>query len=376
MLPFVFAPMPGPTNGADIPDSLPFTLGLDSTSGALVQEPNERVDAALSKAYPRGSNITGMMEETGIGKQYADDFLAFLQYSLGKERFEGLKVLEIGCGTGYFLHRLKMLGADVLGIEPGAQGQDGSARYRVPIVRDFFPSKQMHDTFDIIILYGVLEHIQQPSDFLRHLPAQLRTDGRIMFSVPDCEPYIRAGDISMLLHEHWNYFTEVTFSNVIRSSIGREVKCENAGFGAAVYAMALDYESYDQEKRSEERTLQEYRSLAERGLTRLRGYLDEATANRESVGVYVPARIINGLSIIRTESPLSEIRFFDDNRWFEGRYFPGFNIQIEPGENLLTNPTDRVLIMSHAFGNRIAKRLSPLEEKGVTLTGWDDLFPG
>src|SRR5271157_4191320 len=117
-LPFVFKPLPEPTNGGDIPDFLPFSLDVDENTGTLIQSKNAYVEQILSKAYAKGSEISGMMDDHGIGELYAQDFIRFLTEQFHRETFEKLKILEIGCGTGYLLSRLKQRGAEVLGIEP------------------------------------------------------------------------------------------------------------------------------------------------------------------------------------------------------------------------------------------------------------------
>ena len=47
----------------------------------------------------------------------------------------------------------------------------------------------------------------------------------------DCEPYISVGDISLLMHEHWNYFTKDTLKALMINSglFGRITRSEFAG---------------------------------------------------------------------------------------------------------------------------------------------------
>ena len=95
------------------------------------------------------------------------------------------------------------------------------------------------------------------------------------------------------------------------------------------------------------------------------------------MGIYVPARAINALSIIREEIDLKGIRFFDDNPALRDTYFPGLNVPIEPAERLMEKPTDRILIMSRSFGKRIAKHIMSLTiDRQFTITTWEELFAG
>ncbi|MFQ5730092.1 MAG: class I SAM-dependent methyltransferase, partial [Waddliaceae bacterium] len=159
-LPFVYTTSCRPTN-SDLPDVLPFSLGVDDNAGYLVQMPNSRISEVLKKAYMKGSMITGFMDDGGLGRKYADDFLGFLVRSLiGKKNIRGMRVLELGCGTGYLLSRLKELGADVLGVEPGPHGIRGGERFNVPIIHGFFPNDQVKGKYDLILGYGLIEHVE------------------------------------------------------------------------------------------------------------------------------------------------------------------------------------------------------------------------
>jgi len=377
-LPFVYAPLKAPTNGPDLPDLLPFALDVDSQSGVLVQVPNEAVTCAVEKAYLRGSTIAGTMDSEGIGKQYAEDFLSFLEHHSGRTSFHDAKILEIGCGTGYLLHRLKLLGADVLGIEPGDHGQEGSKRYHIRIIRDFFPSAAIRGKFDLILAYGVLEHVQSSRDFLHHIAAHLNDGGQIAISVPDCEPYIRSGDVSMLLHEHWNYYTGTTLRNFIAQNVNVGVQVQRSQFGGALYAATDKRHPVETTERMgiDHRTdvLADYRLAVERAIGRLVSYFEDAARKRESVGVFVPGRAINALAMMRRRIDPSSIRFFDDNRILHGTYFPGFDIRIEGREELISSPTDRILVMSHAFGTQIAEELRSATHNRSAFTTWEDIF--
>src|SRR5207302_3453780 len=110
---------------------------------------------------------------------------------------------EIGCGSAVILKKLKTLGfKDLTGIEPGnhtlTDGLDD-----VKIVRDFFPSDKISAGFDLIFSFCVLEHIEEPSFFLKNCASQLKTTGKLIIGVPNCEPFLNTGDISIFLHEHF-----------------------------------------------------------------------------------------------------------------------------------------------------------------------------
>lgn len=377
-LPFIWKPLPTPSNFAGLPDSLPFALTLDADTGRLCQAANEDVSTALIKAYSEGSEITGMMDGEGIGRRYAEDFLSFLQQRLGSKTLAGLRVLEIGCGNGYLLHRLKMLGAHVTGIEPGVHGSAGAARYGIDIVCDYFPSPRVSGQFDLVILYCVLEHIESPSDFIDQLLSYVAPHGNVMLAVPDCTPYIEHGDVSMLFHEHWSYFEQSSLSSLLRHCGLGDPIVQTAGFGGLLYAsVGIDATTGQQTdgaglatrlKRAER-----YRELSREALEKLNVVLDNAVKAGHSLGVYVPSRAVNALSM--TGSANTQFRFFDDNSALIGTYFPGIKRAVESRSDLLANPTDELLIFSHTFGDKLKCDLTPLLP--VThISTWSDLFAG
>jgi SAM-dependent methyltransferase len=374
-LPFIYAPLDSPTNGNDLPDALPFALDVNRRVGTLVQVPDEMVSNALSNAYLKGSIMSGMMDEDGIGREYAQDFLSFLAHSIKKDRFDGMSVLEIGCGTGYLLYRLKLLGADVLGVEPGDHGQEGSRRFQIPVIRDFFPSRLIEGRYDVIIMYGVLEHLGFPREFLQLLPEHLSDNGRIVLSVPNCQPFIELGDVSMLTHQHWNYYTQDTLRNSVRLAIGSDLDVQSSEFGGSLYGITTKHAVKGQiDIEQEAQRALRYKHLGTRGIGKLLRYLARARSRCESVGIYVPGRAINALSIIKERIDVSNLRFFDDNNALRGKYFPGFDIPIEGREGLISRPTDRVLIMSHTFGTSVANGIRSTLGNSLTITMWRDLL--
>jgi len=377
LLPFVYKPLTEPVNGGEIPDFLPFSLDIDEKTGTLIQSKNEYVEKILSKAYSKGSEISGMMDDHGIGDLYAQDFIQFLGGSLRTDNFQNLKILEIGCGTGYLLNLLKNCGAEVIGIEPGEQGQIGAKRFNIPIVRDFFPSSKITGKFDIIILYAFLEHIPNISPFFKEVMKHLNQNGRMFFSVPDCEPYIKSGDLSFIFHEHWSFFTSDTLKNSIMLTTQLAVDIKKSNFGGLLYASAL---SNDLKKLPDSNVIEyqkkignQFIFLAHKDLEKIIILLQSAAQHNCTVGVYVPGRAINILSIIKSRMDLPKLRFFDDNPLLYRTYYPGFNVPIENRQDLIRDPSELLIIFTHTFGEKIKQELVN-SLKDTRILSWDDLF--
>jgi SAM-dependent methyltransferase len=366
-LPFIFRALEMPHNPPGIPDAMPFHLGIHQASGRFAQLPTPRLDSILARAYADGSMITGVMQEEGIGRQYTEDFLSVVTGVVGRERLDGLSVLEIGSGTGYLLHRLQLLGARVRGVEPGPQGERAAERYDVRVERGFFPGVDVGDGYDLVILYLLLEHVPDPESVLRAVADVARPGGTVLVAVQDEEPYIRSGEISLLFHEHYSYFSARTLERTIRTAGATEVDVRRSAFSNLLFAIYLpDDASDNREDVAPDIDLAlAFRSRAEKVVASVWNEIDAVRDGHGTIGLFVPSRAANVLAM--RKDTFEGIRFFDDNSALKGTYFPGIPIPIEDREDLFRSPPSRVLIMSLSFGTTIADAVRPHLPKEVEL---------
>lgn len=357
-LPFHIGVQPTPSN-EDLPNSLPFNVGIYLGMDLLVQIPNADVSKYLAKAYARGSIVGTPMSEAGIGKRYAEDFLKFILKNVDMQNEERISVLEIGCGTGYLLHRLRRLRFKVLGIEPGMQGQVGARKYGIEIIHNTFPEKMNRSgrRFEVIVHYGVLEHIENPVTFLQRQAEYLSESGSIIFAVPNCKEYILSGDISMFIHEHWNYFTPYSLKKVVEKAGLKLLQLENAGYGGALYGVAGKRGQAIHMSEDLDWSLQ-FKSCVQESLEKMKIFFQKCMEKNRSLGIFCPGRVINILHLTRSRNAL---RFFDDDKLLPGKYYPPFDIPIESRRSLIERPVDELVIMSSSFGERLKSELCQVD---------------
>ena len=379
-LPFIYRPLDTPSNGGGLPDSLPLTVTVDGDTGLVRQVPDAAVDAALARAYDAGSEVPGVMEAHGIGKEYADDFLSLLA-GAGLSRLDGKTALEVGCGTAYLLARLKELGASVVGIEPGPHGQEGAALHGVKVVRGFFPSPAIEGTFDLVVLYLVLEHLPDPSVLLAAVRAHVAPGGQVAIVVPDCEAFLEDGDASVLFHEHFSYFTAASLAATLRKVGATRIRVRRSSLSKLLFATfsfggdhAPEDVPFDRPLVSSLALAHGFRAAVSRTSGKLAAYLAEARGLGESVAVYVPGRFVNYVPLVGLS--VDGLRFFDDSTATHGRYFPGIPVAVESGDALVAKPTQRVLVMSTSFGRKIKTRLAPKLPPATRITTLDELLRG
>jgi len=114
-------------------------------------------------------------------------------------------LLEIGCGKGFFLKKAKEKGLKVTGIDINGSAIEtakvlGFERVYPYTIEDFI-SRNPQEKFDIVCFYHVLEHLENPVDFILKTKKILKKDGYVVFSVPN--PNRLAP--SLLKRELWDY---------------------------------------------------------------------------------------------------------------------------------------------------------------------------
>jgi SAM-dependent methyltransferase len=102
----------------------------------------------------------------------------------------GSRFLEVGCGYGFGLDFAKrMLGWDVLGVDPSPFATAGRASLRLPIESRCLAANDaaLDGQFDVVMAAEVIEHVPSPPAFARMLRAALRDCGTVVITTPDVE---------------------------------------------------------------------------------------------------------------------------------------------------------------------------------------------
>ncbi len=142
-----------------------------------------------------------------IFKNYLKSIMTLFE----KSGFKGKKLVEIGCGKGFFLEQLAAAGFDIIGYDPAYTGQNPL------IIRDYYRHQTTLDA-QIIVLRHVLEHIQFPFEFLQHLANSINHPAKIYIEVPCFEWIINNFAFWDIFHEHCNYFTLDSLRNLFEDA--------------------------------------------------------------------------------------------------------------------------------------------------------------
>ena len=96
------------------------------------------------------------------------------------------KLLDIGAGIGGFAFGMKESGWDVLAIEPDpAARKKGKDLYGIELLEAESFFKLPEQTFDVITMWHVLEHVHRLHPYIEQLKKILKPGGKIVIAVPN-----------------------------------------------------------------------------------------------------------------------------------------------------------------------------------------------
>ena len=101
------------------------------------------------------------------------------------------RILEIGSGHGFFLDIMKKNGYDITGSEISKEKRKYSKKVtKVPVLDININEKiPITKSFDIVVLFHVLEHITDPVILLKNIKKLLKPKGKVLVEVPNCDDF-------------------------------------------------------------------------------------------------------------------------------------------------------------------------------------------
>lgn len=103
---------------------------------------------------------------------------------------EGKNLLDIGCGTGDFLKKAQLNNWKVSGIEPNDQAREiANNKTNHSVFKIEQLSKFNDNSFDVITLWHVLEHLPKLEEQILTLKNPLKENGTLVVAVPNYKSY-------------------------------------------------------------------------------------------------------------------------------------------------------------------------------------------
>nr|PZN27499.1 MAG: class I SAM-dependent methyltransferase [Chloroflexota bacterium] len=130
------------------------------------------------------------------------------------------RMLEVGCASGAFLHRMARRGWAVEGIEPSERAAQAARAlgYRVQI-GSLEQATAPAEPLDLVVGWMVLEHLHEPVAALRKLAGWVRPGGWLAISVPNAAALdfrlFRDAWYSLDVPRHTYHFTPQTLRRLL-----------------------------------------------------------------------------------------------------------------------------------------------------------------
>ena len=120
-----------------------------------------------------------------------------------------LKVLDVGCAAGFFLRVMKEHGHEVRGVELSAEIAElaikhlGKENIHVGQLTDLTPDQPGFEanSFDLVTLWDVVEHVPDPQDLLRCVHGLLKPDGVLVMETQNVD-----SRFATLLGRRWQHY--------------------------------------------------------------------------------------------------------------------------------------------------------------------------
>jgi SAM-dependent methyltransferase len=154
------------------------------------------------------------------------------RYMLGllSSASRGRRLLEVGCGAGFFLKAAERAGWQVQGIELSAEAsQFAIERLNLPIRRERAEEAPIPPgSFDAAAMFDVIEHLFEPRAVLAAIARALEPGGTLVINTPNVDSLTRhlLGESWAVLSplEHLYYFNEDTLRRLLEATGFEQVR--------------------------------------------------------------------------------------------------------------------------------------------------------
>ncbi len=150
------------------------------------------------------------------------------------------RLLDVGSGRGRFALAAQRAGYDALGVEPSLRGVQAAAAIGAPVIRATIEAAEIEPgSTDLVSLWHVLEHLDDPGGAVQRIAGWLRPGGWLLVGVPNlASVQARVGA------ERW-YHLDVPRHRVHFTPAGLAALLEPHGFVvSATHHLLLEHNSF------------------------------------------------------------------------------------------------------------------------------------
>ncbi len=341
----------------------PLSIGICKVCGTLFQMVPvtfEDLDRMLSRQpYPEPQRETGMeIAET-------EKFLEGLKRNLPAKA----RILDIGCNTGYIMHRLKEWGYNSVGVDANPSAVKTARSFGMEVLEGRFEAGMFEEeSFDVIITRSVLEHALDPLTLLHTMDTILKPGGILAVEVPNIGNVFRRAAFGGFSFHHVFYWTTPTLRYAI-SLQGLELLGGYEGSYIAQFGKKVEKgeREFDPVPSADEDVEMIYNAA--------NAFLDRKERITDELIDLIQNRFANGISIIGAGTPTVDMLYYtglDDeiaqivttDRSRQNHTLAGTDFTIEPEESLDTDDIDAVIVSSERRMDELLDHLDEYNTQG------------
>jgi 2-polyprenyl-3-methyl-5-hydroxy-6-metoxy-1,4-benzoquinol methylase len=144
------------------------------------------------------------------------------------------RIIDVGCGAGYFLEEAKKRGWEVYGTEYSDKAVEVCLAKGIDIKKGKLSAREFDGfEFDVITSFEVLEHINNPNEEIEEFNKLLRKGGLFYCTTPNFNCLLRyyfKSDYSIITYpEHLSYYTKSTLKRVLNQHGFKTIKFLSTG---------------------------------------------------------------------------------------------------------------------------------------------------
>lgn len=194
----------------------------------------QELAATYSESYYRDAKpdyLARAKEDAEWQRLAWDDRLSLFEELLERTPQQGLRVLDIGCGPGWFLKAAAERGWTTQGIEPSQQAAAHARTLGLDVLNTMFDDRTAGTAgvADVVHLNNMLEHVADPAGLLSLAIGRVVPGGLVCVGVPNdyngFQEAVRAGGAApwwLAPPHHLNYFDFDSLAGLL-SRLGLEV---------------------------------------------------------------------------------------------------------------------------------------------------------
>ena len=371
-LPLYWRFLEKPAKHSVIPSTYDFVFDFDASREMIIEKRDQKLNNILDNIYKENANIGYMLDGHNLSLSYGKDYIDFINRVLGT--INNKKIIDVGCGGCVILEKLKLQGAEVIGVDPSPVALEASKKKNINLINNFFSPGLMDGySADAIIQMDVFEHIYDPLQILKSESKALSDNGFIIINVPNCEFSVMNGDISMAIHQHVNMFTRYSICKLVEDAGLNVSSLELSNYGSAIFCAATKKKTNIKSKDFFYQTQWSklFFSRATKRIEQFKNFYEKNLSHEENIGLYIFQRCLPYLSAIGVG--LKKFRYFDNNVLWHKKYLDGVPNLIENINDFFFKPPSKTLVLSETFGSAIKKQILQYD-KNLSVYINNDIF--